>query len=169
MSGPLSSADHEDAPDHDHGRCIDEALNRAAALCARRGARLTELRRRVLELVWQGHAAVKAYDVLNRLGRSPGPAKPPTVYRALDFLIAHGLVHRLESLNAYVGCPQPEASHSGRFLICDSCGEVAEFESAAIEAAITHQADDRGFAIRDETVEVHGRCQRCQGLALAAL
>lgn len=162
MSGPVSSADHDHAPDHDHGRCIDDALNRATALCARRGARLTDLRRRVLELVWQGHAAVKAYDVLSRLGREPGSAKPPTVYRALDFLIAHGLVHRLESLNAYVGCPQPEASHSGCFLICDICGEVAEFESAAIEAAIAYQSDDCGFAIRDETVEVRGRCQRCQ-------
>jgi Fur family zinc uptake transcriptional regulator len=155
-----SSAGHDHAPGHDHDRCIDQALNRAAALCARRGARLTALRRRVLELVWQRHAAVKAYDVLNQLGPS-GAAKPPTVYRALDFLIAHGLVHRLESLNAYVGCPQPEASHSGCFLICDLCGAVAEFESAAIEAAIAHQAKDMGFATRDTTVEVHGRCRRC--------
>jgi Fur family zinc uptake transcriptional regulator len=158
-SPPLAGHDH--APGHDHSRCIDDALNRAAALCARRGARLTALRRRVLELVWQGHAAVKAYDVLNQLGGAPGSAKPPTVYRALDFLMAHGLVHRLESLNAYVGCPQPEASHSGCFLICDICGDVAEFESAAIEAAIGHQADDLGFVIRDTTVEVRGRCQRC--------
>ena len=78
-------------------------------LCARRGARLTRLRRRVLELVWQGHAAVKAYDLLAELDRKDATAKPPTVYRALDFLMAHGLVHRLESLNSYVGCPQPGA------------------------------------------------------------
>ena len=65
----------------------------------------------MLELVWQGHAAVKAYDLLAELDRQGGAAKPPTVYRALDFLMAHGLVHRLESLNAYVGCPQPEAPH----------------------------------------------------------
>ena len=140
MSHPALPADHDLAPDHDHERCIDDALGKAAALCARRGARLTELRRRVLELVWQGHAAVKAYDVLDRLGRAPGSAKPPTVYRALDFLIAHGLVHRLESLNAYVGCPEPDASHKGRFLICDACGDVAEFESPAIRTAIAEQA-----------------------------
>jgi Fur family zinc uptake transcriptional regulator len=157
MPGSRPTAGHDHAPGHDHDRCIDQALDRAARLCARRGARLTELRRRVLELVWQKHAAVKAYDVLEQLGG----AKPPTVYRALEFLIAHGLVHRLESLNAYVGCPQPEASHSGYFLICDLCGDVAEFESVAIEAAIGHQADDLGFATRDSTVEVHGRCQQC--------
>jgi Fur family zinc uptake transcriptional regulator len=154
-------AGHEHRPDHDHGLCIDEALNRATDLCARRGARLTALRRRVLELVWQKHAAVKAYDVLHQLGAAPGAAKPPTVYRALDFLMAHGLVHRLESLNAYVGCPQPEAAHSGCFLICDLCGEVAEFESTAIEAAVGQRAAGLGFAVRDATVEVRGRCQQC--------
>ena len=97
------------AVSHDHAQCIDAALDKAADLCSRRGARLTKLRRRVLELVWQGHAAVKAYDLLGALDRGAGAAKPPTVYRALDFLIAHGLVHRLESLNAFVGCPAPEA------------------------------------------------------------
>jgi Fur family transcriptional regulator, zinc uptake regulator len=152
------------APGHDHARCVDDALGKAAALCARRGARLTELRRRVLELVWQGHAAVKAYDVLDHLGRTPG-AKPPTVYRALDFLMAHGLVHRLESLNAYVGCPQPERSHQGRFLICDACGHVAEFDSAALRRAIADEAQGLGFAVRAETVEVHGFCQCCRAAA----
>ena len=168
MSRAVPSTDHELASDHDHGQCVDDALATAAALCARRGARLTDLRRRVLELVWQGHEAVKAYDVLDRLGRSPGSAKPPTVYRALDFLMAHGLVHRLESLNAYVGCPQPDSSHKGRFLICDACGHVAEFDSAAIRSAIADQADGLGFAVRGETVEVHGLCQRCRAETPAA-
>jgi Fur family zinc uptake transcriptional regulator len=168
MPGSVPSADHKRAPDHDHSRCVDDALSKAAVLCARRGARLTELRRRVLELVWQGHEAVKAYDVLDRLGRTPGSAKPPTVYRALDFLMAHGLVHRLESLNAYVGCAQPERSHKGRFLICDACGHVAEFDSQAIRAAIADRARGLGFAVRDETVEVHGLCQRCQAEAAGA-
>src|SRR5919106_4134613 len=154
--------------DHDHAACIDAALDRAAELCARRGARLTRLRRRVLELVWQGHAAVKAYDLLAELDRKGSAAKPPTVYRALDFLMAHGLVHRLESLNAYVGCPQPERSHKGRFLICDACGRVAEFDSAALRRAIADEAQGQGFAVRDETVEVRGLCQRCQAVAPAA-
>ena len=148
--------------DHDHAACIDAALDRAAELCARRGARLTRLRRRVLELVWQGHAAVKAYDLLGALDRKGGAAKPPTVYRALDFLMAHGLVHRLESLNAYIGCPQPDAPHDGQFLICDSCGHVSEFEAPAIQDAIEVQAADSEFAVERRTVEVRGVCRGCR-------
>jgi Fur family zinc uptake transcriptional regulator len=149
--------------DHDHARCIDDALRNAAALCARRGARLTTLRRRVLELVWQRHAAVKAYDLLDELGAAGGSTTPPTVYRALDFLIAHGLVHRLESLNAYVGCPMPDASHEGQFLICGACGGVSEFEAPAIQAAIAEQAARRRFAVAEQTVEVRGTCRLCRG------
>ena len=150
---------------HNHDRCVDDALQRAAVLCTRRGAHLTRLRRRVLELVWQGHAAVKAYDVLQELGGSAGAAKPPTVYRALDFLIAHGLVHRLESLNAYVGCPVPDAAHQGQFLICDACGTVSEFEAPPIQAAIAEQAAAQDFAIARQTVEVRGLCQPCRASA----
>jgi Fur family zinc uptake transcriptional regulator len=153
---------------HDHDRCVDDALHKAAALCMRRGARLTRLRRRVLELVWQGHAAVKAYDILDELGSADGAARPPTVYRALDFLIAHGLVHRLESLNAYVGCPEPDAAHEGQFLICDACGAVREFEAPAIQAAIAEQAAAQGFAVARQTVEVRGLCQACRTRAGAA-
>ena len=151
--------------DHDHALCIDAALDRAALLCSRRGARLTRLRRRVLELVWQGHSAVKAYDLLGALDRGAGTAKPPTVYRALDFLMAHGLVHRLESLNAYVGCPQPDAPHDGQFLICDACGIVNEFAAPAIEAAIAGEAADQGFAIEQRTLEVRGVCRSCRTTA----
>jgi Fur family zinc uptake transcriptional regulator len=148
--------------DHDHDRCIDAALDRAGELCGRRGARLTRLRRRVLELVWQSHAAVKAYDLLAELGRKGAAAKPPTVYRALDFLMAHGLVHRLESLNAYVGCPQPDAPHDGQFLICEACGQVSEFAAPAIQDAIEIQAAGLGFAVGQRTVEVRGVCRDCQ-------
>lgn len=155
----------QSAADHDHAACIDAALDRAAELCTRRGARLTQLRRRVLELVWQGHAAVKAYDLLAELDRKGGSAKPPTVYRALDFLMAHGLVHRLESLNAYVGCPQPEAPHEGQFLICDCCGDVSEFEASAIRRAIAVQATGLGFAVGQQTVEIRGVCRSCRGAA----
>jgi Fur family zinc uptake transcriptional regulator len=153
---------------HNHERCVDDALHKAAVLCTRRGARLTRLRRRVLELVWQGHAAVKAYDILGALGSAEGTAKPPTVYRALDFLIAHGLVHRLESLNAYIGCPVPDAAHEGLFLICDACGTVSEFEAPPVQAAIAAQAAAKDFAVARQTVEVRGLCQPCRELAAGA-
>ena len=153
--------------DHEHHLCIDAALDRAALLCARRGARLTKLRRRVLELVWQGHSAVKAYDLLKELDRGDGAAKPPTVYRALDFLMAHGLVHRLESRNAYVGCPKPEGPHDGQFLICDACGVVSEFAAPAIETAIAGHAAGLGFMIGQQTVEVRGVCRDCRAAGAA--
>jgi Fur family transcriptional regulator, zinc uptake regulator len=153
------------AADHDHDLCIDTALDRAAALCARRGARLTGLRRRVLELVWQGHSAVKAYELLGALDHRRGTPTPPTIYRALEFLMAQGLVHRLESRNAYVGCPRPEAPHDGQFLICDACSTVNEFAAPAIATAIAGEAADLGFAVGQQTVEVRGICRSCRGNA----
>lgn len=143
---------------HDHGSCVDTALDRAAALCERRGTRLTDLRRQVLELVWSGHEPVGAYDILARMGR----AAPPTVYRALDFLIEQGLVHRIESLNAYVGCDRPDGAHASQFLICTACGATAELDDAALDAALAHRAAQLGFTVDRQTVELRGRCPRCR-------
>ena len=145
---------------HDHDQCIDDALDAAGDICLRRGARLTPLRRRVLELVWAGHEAVKAYDLLAQLGAG---TKPPTIYRALDFLVAHGLVHKLESLNAYVGCPRPHNAHEGQFLICDGCGTVNEIDAPALNSQLSECAIAVGFAPQRQTVEVHGRCAVCTG------
>jgi Fur family zinc uptake transcriptional regulator len=146
---------------HDHGSCIDEALDRAAQLCAARGARLTPLRRQVLKLVWRGHEPVGAYALLEGLRRSHPGAAPPTVYRALDFLIEHGLIHRIESLNAYVGCPQPERPHAGQFLICGRCSATAELDDPAIADAVRRRAGALGFEVRQQMVEVRGFCPRC--------
>src|SRR5882724_8224269 len=106
---PMTAAERASA--HDHQHCIDDALVRAATICAQSGGRLTPLRRRVLELVWHSHAPVGAYDILDALRRDGRPAAPPTAYRALEFLLGHGLIHRIESLNAFVGCAQPERPH----------------------------------------------------------
>ncbi len=146
---------------HEHDACIDDALARAEAVCRLRGARLTPLRRRVLELVWESHCAVKAYDILAALGDASGAAKPPTVYRALEFLMAHGLIHRIDSLNAFVGCPQPGESHSAQFLICGGCGEVSEMDADSIERAIADQAANAGFALSHKIIELHGTCPQC--------
>jgi Fur family transcriptional regulator, zinc uptake regulator len=147
---------------HDHGSCIDEALDRAAQLCAASGARLTPLRRHVLKLVWRGHEPVGAYAVLEGLRRSHPGAAPPTVYRALDFLIEHGLIHRIESLNAYVGCPQPERPHAGQFLICGRCSATVELDDPAIADAVLRRAGALGFAVRRQMIEVRGVCPRCR-------
>lgn len=148
---------------HDHQRCIDEALDKAAELCADRDARLTELRRQVLELVWSSHEPVGAYAVLERLQRDRGSAAPPTVYRALDFLMAQGLIHRIESLNAFVGCPTPDRRHHSQFLICTGCGGVAEIDDPQVDAAIARSAQDKGFSVERLTVELQGRCPACGG------
>ena len=149
---------------HEHQSCIADALDRAEAVCRERGARLTPLRRRVLELVWQSHRAVKAYDLLAALGDAGGSAKPPTVYRTLEFLMELGLVHRIDSLNAFVGCPQPDHRHSAQFLICGGCGEVSEMNAASIDRAVTDEAAETGFALSRAIIEVHGKCQRCVAL-----
>lgn len=148
-------------PDHDHDSCIADALTAAAELCRTRGVRLTEQRRRVLELVWQSHEPVGAYGVLRALGAGGRPPAPPTVYRALDFLVDQGFVHRLESLNAYVGCIAPHRSHVGQFMICGGCGSVAELDDARITGAIGGSASDHGFAVARATVEIFGQCPNC--------
>lgn len=147
---------------HDHAECVRDALDAAARICAARGAQLTPLRRRVLELIWSSHRAVKAYDLLAQLGDGERRAKPPTVYRALDFLIAHGLAHRVDSLNAFVGCATPEANHQGHFLICAHCGDVAEIRGPRLGAAIRSAAADADFQLQGHTVELRGLCSACR-------
>ena len=147
---------------HDHSDCMADALQAAERLCARRGARLTEIRRRVLELVWCSHQPVGAYALLERLGRERGRVAPPTVYRALDFLIAHGLVHRIASLNAYIGCAHPGRDHIGQFLVCSACGSAAELDDRRIDRAVRSGAEAAGFAVERPVIELAGRCPNCR-------
>ncbi|MGQ0678019.1 MAG: Fur family transcriptional regulator [Rhodospirillales bacterium] len=151
-------------PDHDHRRCVERALSVAADLCQRRGARLTSLRRRVLELVWRSHGPVGAYEILDWLRVEDGrSAAPPTVYRALDFLIEQKLIHRIESMNAFVGCVDPATPHSGQYLICRDCGSIIELDDDGIKDAVDRQAQLRGFGVDRQTIEVHGTCRACAG------
>lgn len=147
---------------HDHQRCIDDALDEAAGLCARRGVRLTDLRRRVLELIWEGHQPTGAYAILEALRGENRKAAPPTVYRALEFLSAHGMIHRIESLNAFIGCVRPDAVHAGQFLICQSCGTTAELHDAEIIDAVGASARRAGFEPIRQTVEIAGLCPDCR-------
>lgn len=146
---------------HDHGRCIRSALDQALALCANRGLRLTDLRRQVLELVWRSHTPTGAYQIMDRLAAQRGRVAPPTVYRALDFLAREGLIHRIDSLNAYVGCASPTASHEAYFFLCRVCGEAAEFHDADLAVAIGGCATRAGFRLGSATVELAGVCARC--------
>lgn len=142
-----------------HDAALSYALTAAEARCAETRERLTAPRRRVLELLLGADAPLKAYDLIASFGARGEPAKPPTVYRALEFLERLGFAHRIESLNAYVPCRIPGA-HAAAFLICDCCGEAAEFvpdftpQLAAAEAA--------GYAVRAVTLEARGLCSGCR-------
>lgn len=147
---------------HDHRRCVDDALAEAERLCAARGARLTELRRRVLSLIWHSHTPIGAYAVMDRLRDEGRNAMPPTVYRAIDFLLEQGLIHRIASLNAFIGCDRPAERHAVQYLICKRCGTVAEVDDAAIGSAIAATARGLGFAPDRQTVEIAGTCRDCR-------
>jgi Fur family zinc uptake transcriptional regulator len=154
---------HESFPDrsHDHEQCMEEAFRRAECLCADKGLRLTPLRRAVLEIVWQSHSPIGAYDILEKLREAGRRAAPMTVYRALDFLMDNRFVHRLASQNAYLGCDHPEEAHRGQFLICRICGVVGELSDSRITAAIGETAAEAGFAVEAPVVEVAGLCRGC--------
>lgn len=150
------------APHHDHRSCASAALRAAERLCQTKGARLTAIRRQVLKIIWTSHVPIGAYEILSRLNTGGGRAAPIAVYRALDFLMAQGLIHRIASLNAFTGCAAPGAQHLAQFLICRDCGNVAELESAPVKRALSRAVADRGFAVDEQIVEIRGLCPHCQ-------
>ena len=146
----------------------DAALDRAAGLCRRRSAQLTELRRKVLGLVLESARPMGAYDLLEQLRAGRKTAAPPTVCRALDFLLQHGLIHKIERLSAFVGCNhrcdgEHIEAHAAQFLICRRCGRVAELEDPAVAKALARAARRNGFALTAATVEAEGLCADCSG------
>jgi Fur family transcriptional regulator, zinc uptake regulator len=153
---------------HDHERCVASALGSAEAVCEAKGERLTPLRKRVLELVWDSHKPVGAYALLDKLKGDGRGAAPPTVYRALEFLLECGLIHRIESLNAYVGCSHPGESHVTQFLICSACGTAAELDDRRLGDAIGRSAAEHGFNIVSRVIELSGVCARCRTQGAAA-
>jgi Fur family zinc uptake transcriptional regulator len=151
--------------EHDHARCEADALRHAEIICEREGLRFTEQRRHVLEALLESHVPASAYDVIDRLAQH-GEARlaPVSVYRALDFLTANNLAHRIESRNAYVACDRGTDCEPGAtlFLICDNCGRAAEASSEALGTIVTSETRSRAFLPRMRVLEVRGLCARCQ-------
>src|ERR1700693_1461206 len=145
------------APDHDHGRCTADALRHAERVWAVRWTRLTPIRRQVLEALLSSHRPLGAYEVIEELAKSmPRPA-PITVYRALDFLIENGLVHRIESRNAYLACAHDhDAAAMVAFLICERCGSVGEIPAAPVAQSLSAAARASGFAPQLSVGEISG-------------
>lgn len=128
----------------------------------RAGRRMTEPRRRVFEMLVSAGRPLKAYELVERFHPDGRAAKPPTVYRALEFLEELGLLHRIASTSSYVACSgQEEGPHAAAFLICDGCGATRECaapdSSERAEAAATN-----GYTIERVSIEMHGACAACR-------
>ena len=157
----------------DFSRRAEALLDRADEVCRRRGVRLTELRRRVLGLVLESATPAGAYDLLDRLRQTHQGAAPPTVYRALDFLLEQGLIHRVERLSAFVGCVAGctadahggEHTHAAQFLICRACGRVIEMQSHDLSDTLARVAKESGFSVGSATIEAEGLCSTCTATA----
>jgi Fur family transcriptional regulator, zinc uptake regulator len=148
---------------HNHAHCIDDAVKAARELCNARGVRLTSLREQVLGLIWQSHKPLGAYSLMEMLAKaSTRRVAPPTVYRALDFLLEEGLVHRINSLNAFIGCPSPRSKHQSHFLICQGCGVAVELNDVALNQHLANSALAAGFILQAHSVEITGFCPSCQ-------
>lgn len=146
-----------------HHDCQESALETAAEICAERGLRLTKQRADVLRLIWESHQPAKAYDLLDRLAEElDHPVQPPTVYRALDFLLENGLIHRLDSINSFVGCSHPNHHADCYFMICRECRTAEECCTGALKSAIEQESRQRQFIPETTTLEIMGLCQHCR-------
>lgn len=147
--------------DHDHATCAAAALAEAEAICARHGARLTPKRRAVLSLLLEDHVPLGAYEIAERVAWGERRPASVAIYRVLAFLENLGLVHRIESLNAYLACGQPLSRHGAQFLVCTGCRRVAEASDAPTERAVGRLAGRFGFAVQAPVIEIKGLCPGC--------
>lgn len=147
---------------HNHQLCVKDALSTAQQVCKNNGAKFTQLRKQVFELIWCSHQPLGAYRIMDMLAASETRrVAPPTVYRALEFLLEQGLIHRINSLNAYIGCPHPDQPHDNYFLICKSCHNAMESSQTAFQTAIAATVNPLGFTVMEANIELVGYCQTC--------
>ena len=147
--------------DHSHANCINTAIKKAETLCDKRNIRFTPIRRKVLALILEQHTPIKAYDILAKLSDADHIEKPPTVYRALEFLLENQLIHKIDSSNSYIGCEFAHDQHESQFLVCDSCNEVMELQEPLLSSALTEASQSKGFIMQQSHVEIHGVCAEC--------
>lgn len=146
---------------HDHRACVSDTLAAAEALCKTDKLRFTPVRRKVLEILLREHRALGAYKILDRLREDGFGSQPPVAYRALDFLVLHGLAHKIERLNAFIACVHPSETHTPAFMICRKCEAVAETHSPVARGPLTEAARASGFQIERTVVEAEGVCPAC--------
>lgn len=147
---------------HNHSHCVERALAAAEEVCARKAANLTPLRRRVLEIVWQQHEPIGAYQILAELAKDRDKAAPPSVYRALEFLQQVGLVHRLDALNAFLGCDRPQTDHAAQFVVCSKCHRTSEIADPVLTRSLSERLRSLGYRPEDSAIEIKAVCSRCE-------
>lgn len=164
----MSITNHHHCSVHHH-HDVASRLAEASAICEAKGSRFTELRQDIYRLILEANKPLGAYDLISALqevrkqtGAKSNNIAPPTVYRSLEFLLAHGLIHQLNSLNAYVPCCHPRHLHVAAFLICETCHNVQECDNLPINEMIVFSQQHANFAVKKSTIELSGLCRRCQ-------
>ena len=164
---PAAAAGKPVAPPHDHrahtpAGSQESALALAEKYCRERGEKLTPIRRKVLELLLESGRATKAYSLLDDMRQIHPGSAPPTVYRALDFLLSAGLVHRIESINAFTVCHDLTQCQHGILVVCQQCGDVTELHQPKLRQALVAQIEDAGYRLASEEIELKGLCAACE-------
>ena len=147
---------------HNHAQCMHHGLKAVEEACAERGLQFTPVRKRVMELLLEGHRAMGAYEILDVLRAEGHGSQPPVAYRALDFLVTHGFAHKIERLNAFAACMHPGEDHTAAFLICRSCDAVAEAYADPAKGLLGGAAQQTGFEVETAVIEAIGLCPNCQ-------
>ncbi|WP_176060708.1 Fur family transcriptional regulator [Paraburkholderia sp. BCC1876] len=159
---PSAATAHAHEPGHTHGASQEAALTLADEYCRERGEKLTPIRRKVLELLLNSGRATKAYSLLDDMRQIHPGSAPPTVYRALDFLLTAGLVHRIESINAFTVCHDLTQCQHGILVVCQQCGNVTELHQPKLRQALVAQIEDAGYRLASDEIELKGLCSACQ-------
>jgi Fur family zinc uptake transcriptional regulator len=175
MKTAKPTADHDHAHPHDDGHehagapaaSLEAALAMADAYCRERGEKLTPIRRKVLELLLTSGRATKAYSLLDDMRQIHPGSAPPTVYRALDFLLSAGLIHRIESINAFAVCHDLTQCQHGILVVCQQCGNVTELHEPKLRQALVAQIEAAGYRLAGDGIELKGLCAQCQAAAAA--
>jgi Fur family zinc uptake transcriptional regulator len=169
-----TAADHDHEHGHAHGHAgasaasLEAALAMADTYCRERGEKLTPIRRKVLELLLASGRATKAYSLLDEMRQIHPGSAPPTVYRALDFLLSAGLIHRIESINAFAVCHDLTQCQHGILVVCQQCGNVTELHEPKLRQALVAQIEAAGYRLAGDGIELKGLCAQCQADAAGA-
>jgi len=147
---------------HNHQGCVEHALQTAEQICLKKEVRLTGIRKNILKLICASHKAIGAYELLDLFREQDPKAKPVTIYRALDFLMEAGLVHKIESLNAFIACLQAETQHKSAILICELCKNAYEIDATPVYESLYSLSETVQFKPQCLTLELHGLCVNCR-------